>query len=166
MIFNHLSHMKTSNHISTVKTEDVSFPLVSSGVMALCLILACVGCSEPEPEAAPTPAPSVAPDITAVDATSVTAPPPGASVAAAEPEAPAEQPGALKYAPLNPEALAALNTAVALYGTDEEGRKVKIPKDVEQLVREKYLMFMPIPPKGSKLIVNQKTGLLELVAAR
>ncbi|HEY1174400.1 MAG TPA: hypothetical protein VGH19_23745 [Verrucomicrobiae bacterium] len=157
--------MKTSNHYNTGKTEAASFRPVLHGMMALSLMLGCLGCSEPEPDATPAPAPSIAPDITALDAVSVVAPPPGAHLSV-EPEAPAEQTGTTKYAPLNAEALAALNEAVALYGTDEEGRKVKIPKDVEQLVQEKFLMFMPVPPKGSKLIVNQKTGLLELVAAR
>jgi hypothetical protein len=55
--------------------------------------------------------------------------------------------------------LAAVNQAIRLFQT-EQGR---LPKDLNELVQEKYLPQIPTPPYGTKLLYDPATGEAKVV---
>jgi hypothetical protein len=55
--------------------------------------------------------------------------------------------------------LAAINQAIQMFQVDES----RFPKDLNELVEQKYLPQLPAPPPGSKLAYDPATGKVSVV---
>ncbi len=111
---------------------------------SLCLIagLALVGCDDKKPEPAATPPP----------------PPVGSNPL----NAPGDYLNTLAKSKKTADKVidtASLNKAVQLFGA-QEGR---LPKDLDELVTEKYLPALPPAPTGMKIEYDAKTGEVKVV---
>lgn len=91
------------------------------------------------------------------------APPPQRSAAPAQPlSAPADYLGAVskgQKSAIKTIDLASLGQAIKLFEV-EEGR---LPKDLNELVAEKYLPGLPAPPPGTKFVYDPNTGNVRVV---
>ena len=107
--------------------------------LAVCLLVAAVGCGQ-----APSSAPSQ-PGSTTTDAAADSSP---AGTSAATSPAPAVPTDATQIAAL----LAELTQAVRKYGVEKQ----RVPKSLDELVAGGYLNQVPQPPPGKRFEIDKK----------